>query len=210
MPFIHPDMRIDPRDFHLLHRSMQPDNFNPLDSDCYDPKKYQPFNKGGVTKDLKNRVASGSGVSKKTESIKDNSKSVEKPEPIPQQLPLKITDIYWRHIDETRKSESPDKTKVGDVLQLNASFENYIDGAGVDFFIYLKTTNRTQSLKKIHTQCKDMSAVAEWEVDVSQSNYDEFEIKFYCIARDLKSDIRLIPLEEIEDHIISVPFSIEV
>ncbi len=53
-----------------------------------------------------------------------------------EQARLKITSISWQHTDSGLRKESPDIVHNGDAIELQAQFENYIDGAGVDFFVY--------------------------------------------------------------------------
>ena len=100
---------------------------------------------------------------------------------------MKITDIKWEHANETRKSESPDTVVAGDKINLLAKFENFVEGAGVDFSLYGKRDGRERLTEKLHTRCENMEATVEWEVDLYNVDEAEPELNFEVKARDLVS-----------------------
>jgi hypothetical protein len=108
-------------------------------------------------------------------------------EAVAQQVPLKITGISWRHTDSTLRKDSPDIAHSGDTIELKAQFENYVEGAGVDFFVHGNVNGTKKQLAKVHTRCKSMAAAAEWVVDISKCDADAAGIEFDCEARDKKS-----------------------
>lgn len=120
-----------------------------------------------------------------------------------EQLPLKITSIKWRHKDETLRKENPDTAHDGDTVELTAEFENYVEGAGVDFFVLGNVNGKQKQLSKIHTRCKNMGGVVEWPVDISKCDEDEPGIEFYCEARSLKSSVCPIEVVTAEEYLFS-------
>ncbi len=53
-----------------------------------------------------------------------------------QQVSVKITSVSWIHTDANLSKDSPAVARTEDTIELQAQFENYIEGAGVDFHIY--------------------------------------------------------------------------
>jgi len=104
-----------------------------------------------------------------------------------QLLPFKITGICWKHTDSTCHKESPASVVDADKIQLEALFENYIEGAGVDFFVYGNVNGIKMQLAKVHTRCENMAATAEWVIDISRCDTENHGLEFECEARDKKS-----------------------
>jgi len=104
-----------------------------------------------------------------------------------QQFPLKITGIHWKHTGSTCHKESTDSVVDADKIQLEAQFENYIEGAGADFFVYGNVNGIKKQLAKVHTRCENMAATAEWVIDISRCDTDNPGLEFECEARDKKS-----------------------
>jgi hypothetical protein len=113
-----------------------------------------------------------------------------------QQAPLKITGISWQHTDSVLRKDSPDIAHSDDTIELQAQFENYVEGAGVDFFVYGNVNGTKKQLAKIHTRCKSMASTAEWVVDISKCDADKPGLEFDCEARDKKSGRSLITVEQ--------------
>lgn len=67
------------------------------------------------------------------------------------QAPLKIISISWQHTDSALRKDSPNIAHNGDTIELQAKFENYVEGAGVDFFVYGNVNGTKKQLTKIHT-----------------------------------------------------------
>ena len=119
---------------------------------------------------------------------------------------LKITSTGWLHKDETSRKESPNSVKNGDVIELQAQFENYVEGAGVDFFIFGSVSGREKQIGRVHTRCRNMGAAAEWTVDLSYVRLDNPELQFDCEARSKKSERGIIKiLEKIRCVVVEVP-----
>ena len=112
-----------------------------------------------------------------------------------QQAPLKITSISWRHTDSALQKDSADIAHSGDTIEFHAEFENYVEGAGVDFFVYGNVNDTKKQFTKVHTRCKNMAATAEWLVDISKCDADNPGIEFDCEARDKKSNRKHIDIE---------------
>jgi len=104
-----------------------------------------------------------------------------------QQAPLKIVCISWQHTDSALRKESPDIAHIGDTIVLQSQFENYVEGAGVDFLVYGNINGKKQQLAKVHTRCKSMASSVEWVVDISKCDAVNPGIEFDCEARDKKS-----------------------
>ncbi len=113
-------------------------------------------------------------------------------------LPLEIKNLRWEHTDEQLRKESPDFAGKGDTLKLLADFENFVEGAGVDFYVSDRSSGTKKQLKNIHTRCKKMAAEVEWEVDVSKAG-EETDIIFEVEARSLLSEPCEIKIEEREE-----------
>ena len=114
---------------------------------------------------------------------------------VPAQLPpLKITGISWQHTDVNLRNDSPGIAHAGNTIDLQAKFENYVEGAGVDFMVYGKVSGTKKQIAKVHTRCKNMAASAEWVVDISRCDVDNPSIEFECEARDKKSKKCLIDI----------------
>ncbi len=111
---------------------------------------------------------------------------------------LDIKNLRWEHTDEQLKKDSPDTASEGDTIKLLADFENYIDGAGVDFFVSDKSSGTKKQLKKIHTRCNKMAAEVEWEVYISKAG-EEPDIIFEVEARSLLKGPCEIKIEEREE-----------
>lgn len=100
---------------------------------------------------------------------------------------VKITSISWIHTDANLRKESPAIARTGDTIELQAQFENYIEGAGVDFHIYGIVNGVSKQLRKLATRCKNMAASTEWVVDISKCDLNSPGLEFECEARDQKS-----------------------
>jgi hypothetical protein len=127
-------------------------------------------------------------------------------EAVAQQAPLKITSISWRHTDSALQKDSLDIAHSGDTIELQAQFENYVEGAGVDFFVYGNVNGTKKQLTKVHTRCENMAATAEWVVDISKCDAESPGIEFDCEARSKKSSRKPIQIEEDETGGISLLF----
>lgn len=117
-------------------------------------------------------------------------------EAVVQQAPLKITGISWQHTDSTLRKDSTDIAHSGDTIELQAQFENYVEGAGVDFFVYGNVNDTKKQTAKVHTRCKNMAAVTDWVVDFSKCDTDNPGLEFDCEARDKKSGRVPIAVEQ--------------
>ncbi len=113
-----------------------------------------------------------------------------------QQVPLKITGISWQHTNSTLRKDAPDIAHSGDTIELQAHFENYVEGAGVDFFVYGNVNGAKNQLAKEHTRCKSMAATAEWVVDLSKCDTDNPGIEFDCEAWDKRSGLSPITVKQ--------------
>lgn len=113
-----------------------------------------------------------------------------------QQAPLKITSISWQHTDTVLRKDSSDIAHSGDTVELQAQFENYVESAGVDFFVYGNVNGTNKQLAKVHSRCKSMTATAEWVIDISKCDSDNFGLEFDCEARDKKSNRVKIAIEQ--------------
>ncbi len=102
-------------------------------------------------------------------------------------LPLKIKDISWQHTDTTLQKESRNIAHNGNTIELQAQFENNVEGAGVDFCIYGNFNGAMKQLAKVHTHCKGKRAAADWVIDISQCDTVNPSIEFDCESRDVKS-----------------------
>jgi len=101
--------------------------------------------------------------------------------------PLEIKNLRWEHADEQLKNDTPDSANEGYTIKLLADFENYVDGAGVDFIVSDKSTGTKKQLKKIHTRCKNGASEVEWFVDISKTEGIP-DIVFEVEARSLLSE----------------------
>jgi len=106
----------------------------------------------------------------------------------PSHFPLRITGIHWSHADLERRKESPDSVIEGDTIELQVQFENYIEGAGVDFYLYCKANGKEKQVEKLHTRCQGMKAIIEWKVSLADCDADDPDWQFDCEARDKRSD----------------------
>lgn len=101
---------------------------------------------------------------------------------------MKINSVSWIHTDDNLRKESSDIAQTGNTIELQAEFENYIEGASVDFNIYGIVDGAKKQLAKISTRCKNMAASAEWVVDISEYDANNPGLEFECEVRDKRSD----------------------
>jgi hypothetical protein len=122
---------------------------------------------------------------RKQEEEKYETDAMAEDEPA-EQLPLEIIKISWQHKDEKRKKESPEAVSNGDSIELSGEFKNYVEGAGVDFFVYGKSGGNEKEVAKIHSRCKSMKSTADWTVDIAKLD-EKPDLQFECTARDKQS-----------------------
>lgn len=101
--------------------------------------------------------------------------------------PIRITDLRWEHVDETRRKDSPTVAREGDTLRLMADIDNYIEGAGVEFFLWDAGGSSKKQLTKIHTRCRDNGAEVEWSVALAKAG-EEPKVEFEVEARSKLSE----------------------
>ncbi len=112
-----------------------------------------------------------------------------------QPAPVKITSVSWVHTDANLRNNSPAIARTGDTIELQAQFENYIEGAGVDFHIYGIVNGVSKQITKLATRCKNMAASAELVVDISKCDMNSPGLEFECEARDQKSPRKTIDVQ---------------
>lgn len=113
-----------------------------------------------------------------------------------QQKPVKITSVSWIHSDANLRKKSPTITRTGDTIELQAQFENYIEGAGVDFHIYGIVNGVNKQLTKVATRCSNNTASAEWVVDFSKCDSNSPGLEFECKVRDQVSPRKTIEIQK--------------
>ncbi len=112
------------------------------------------------------------------------------------QKPVKITSVSWIHTDANLRKDSHAIARTGDIIELQAQFENYIEGAGVNFHIYGIINGVSKQLTKIATHCRNMAASAEWIVDISKCDVNSPGLEFDCEARDQRSPRKTIEIQK--------------
>lgn len=113
-----------------------------------------------------------------------------------QQAPVKITSVSWIHTDTNLRKDSPALARTGDTIELQTQFENYIEGAGVDFHIYGIINGVNKQLTKVATRCSNNTASAEWVVDFSKCDSNSPGLEFECKVRDQVSPRKTIEIQK--------------
>lgn len=142
---------------------------------CYKPWRFFSHDENGIY----------DFVQTLKESERDGILSVD--ELLAAQLPLKIKGISWEHTDITLQKESPKIAYNGNTIELQAQFENYVEGVDVNFIVYGKVNGAMKQLAIKHTRCKGMRAIADWVIDIAQCDIVDHSIEFECEVRDTKS-----------------------
>ncbi|MDG5817032.1 hypothetical protein QA601_18185 [Chitinispirillales bacterium ANBcel5] len=111
-----------------------------------------------------------------------------------------ISNPRWEHVDETKRSKSPDRAKPGDEVRLMVTIEGVPDGAGVDFTVYNSASGEPKVIGQVHGRNEQGEGMVSWVVDFPDDEKDsgddnmEMNLEFEAEVRDKVSDRSKIKL----------------
>ncbi|KMQ49524.1 hypothetical protein CHISP_3560 [Chitinispirillum alkaliphilum] len=105
-----------------------------------------------------------------------------------------ISNPRWEHVDEKKRSKSPDRAKPGDEVRLMVIIEGVPDGAGVDFTVYDTAGVKPKVVGQVHGRNENGVGMVSWVVDFPDDEKDsgddniEMKLEFEAEVRDKVSD----------------------
>ncbi len=99
-----------------------------------------------------------------------------------------VTNPRWKHSDEIRRNESPDKTRLGDRITLLLDVTGIAEGAQVTFDVYDASRTPPQRIATVRGKNTGGTAKAEWIVDDPLGSGRNAAIEFEGVARSKSSE----------------------
>jgi len=101
-----------------------------------------------------------------------------------------IQNARWEHVDESKRTNSPDKAAFGDAIKLMVDISGVPDGAGMRFDLFDTASDRpTRPIASVNGRVASPATSAQWTVTDPRKPGDTHEVKleFEGVVRDRQS-----------------------
>lgn len=103
-------------------------------------------------------------------------------------VPVTVTNPRWEHVDEARKSRSPDVARIGDNVMLSADISGIPNGAPVTFDIFDVTDTPSFRIGSASGSNENGTASGTWIIDDPNGHGADLKLEFEAIARSKASE----------------------
>jgi hypothetical protein len=107
---------------------------------------------------------------------------------------ISVTNPRWEHVDEDKKSTTPDIAMVGDEVYLYVDVSGVPEGATVTFDVFDVSSDPPFRIGSASGKNQQGTAQGKWMVDDPSEKGDELKVEFEGIAKSRASERREIPL----------------
>jgi hypothetical protein len=101
-----------------------------------------------------------------------------------------IQNARWEHVDESKRTNTPDKAAFGDEVRLLVDISGVPDGAGMRFDLFDTASDRpTRPIASVNGRVASPTTAAQWTVTDPRKLNDTHEVKleFEGVVRDRQS-----------------------
>jgi hypothetical protein len=114
-----------------------------------------------------------------------------------------VTNPRWEHVDEDKKTDSPDKAAVGDDVILMVDVSGVPEGSPVTFDIYDVSSDPPLRIASAKGTNEKGTAKGEWTVEDPNEMGEELKLEFEGVAKSKASERAEIPLTFVMMYVFS-------
>jgi len=108
--------------------------------------------------------------------------------------PVNVTNPRWEHVDEEKKSTTPDTAAIGDEVNLYVDVTGVPEGSRVNFDIFDVSSDPPFRIATASGKNEQGTACGKWSVEDPSNKGDELKIGFEGVAKSKASERKEIPV----------------
>jgi hypothetical protein len=107
-----------------------------------------------------------------------------------------VTNPRWEHVDEDKKSSTPDTAEIDDEVYLYVDVTGIPEGSRVTFDIFDVSSDPPMRIATAFGNNEQGTACGKWTVEDPSEREEDLEIEFEGIAKSKASERKEIPVSE--------------